>query len=102
MELTELMELRKNMLMEHGALSIELVELRKNMLMEHGAHGAYRAHGAEKEYAHGAWSPLSMKLIELRKNMFTEYRALSMELRKSILTEYGGSYVVNNNAVIDP
>ena len=46
------MELRKNMLTEHGALSMELMELRKNMLMEYGAHGAHRAHGAEKEYAY--------------------------------------------------
>jgi len=30
---------------------MELMELRKNMLMEHGAHGAHRAHGVEKEYA---------------------------------------------------
>jgi len=30
----------------------KLTELRKNMLMEHGAYGAYRAHGAKKEYAY--------------------------------------------------
>ncbi len=30
----------------------ELMELRKNMLMEYGAYGAHRAYGAEKEYAY--------------------------------------------------
>ncbi len=36
MELTKLTELRKNMLMEHGAYELtELMELRKNMLTEH-------------------------------------------------------------------
>ncbi len=30
----------------------ELMELRKNMLIEYGAHGAYRAYRAEKEYAY--------------------------------------------------
>jgi len=30
----------------------ELMKLRKNMLIEHGAHGAHRAYGAEKEYAY--------------------------------------------------
>ncbi len=35
MELTELMELRKNMLTEYCALSMELVELRKSMLTKH-------------------------------------------------------------------
>ncbi len=48
----------------------ELMELRKNMLVEHGAYRAYRA---EKENTHGAWSLLSIKLIELRKNMLTKY-----------------------------
>jgi len=54
-ELTELSSLRKKRQcrwsMEPMELT-ELMELRKNMLMEHGADVAHRAHGAEKEYAY--------------------------------------------------
>ncbi len=41
-ELTELIELRNNM----------LIELRKIILIKRGAYRAYRAHGAEKEYTY--------------------------------------------------
>ncbi len=34
----------------------ELIERRKNILIEYRAYGAYRAHGAEKKYARRAWS----------------------------------------------
>ena len=30
----------------------ELIELRKNILIEHGAHGAYRAYRPETEYTY--------------------------------------------------
>ncbi len=34
----------------------ELMELRKNILIKHGAQGAYRAYRAKKEYAYWALS----------------------------------------------
>jgi len=54
-ELTELIELRKNILTKYWVLSIELTELiklRKNILIKYGAYRAYRAYRAKKEYAY--------------------------------------------------
>ncbi len=55
MELTELIDLRKNILTQYRAWSLrllELIELRKNILIGHGAYRAYRAYRAKKEYTH--------------------------------------------------